>query len=286
MPIYVSGDSVEMWTMPELFKIDENNEALYVAGCPADDFSPTGQLWGNPIYDWKKHKEQNYFWWVYRVQESFKIYDVLRIDHFKGFSDFWQIDRDAEDAVNGTWEEGPGIELFEKIKEQLGNLPIIAENLGFIDAKAEKLLDDSGYPGMKILQFAFPDHDSLDLPHNYTANSVAYTGTHDNDVVNGWYEKLSEDEQKLVAEYLNQRDDETITQAMIRGIHSSVSDYSIVTMQDLLDKDASSRMNVPSTVGGNWEWRMLAEDLTEEKKEFLKDLTNRYAREREDNDEI
>ena len=286
MPIYVSGDSVEMWTMPELFKIDESNEPLYVAGCPADDFSPTGQLWGNPIYDWKKHKEQNYSWWVYRVQESFKIYDVLRIDHFKGFSDFWQIDRDAEDAVNGTWEEGPGIELFEKIKEQLGDLPIIAENLGFIDAKAEKLLDDSGYPGMKILQFAFPDHDSLDLPHNYTANSVAYTGTHDNDVVNGWYEKLSEDEQKLVAEYLNQRDDETITQAMIRGIHSSVSDYSIVTMQDLLDKDASSRMNVPSTVGGNWEWRMLAEDLTEEKKEFLKDLTNRYAREREDNDEI
>lgn len=286
MPIYVSGDSVEMWTMPELFKIDENNESLYVAGCPADDFSPTGQLWGNPIYDWKKHKEQNYSWWVYRVQESFKIYDVLRIDHFKGFSDFWQIDRDAEDAVNGTWEEGPGIELFEKIKEQLGDLPIIAENLGFIDAKAEKLLDDSGYPGMKILQFAFPDHDSLDLPHNYTANSVAYTGTHDNDVVNGWYEKLSEDEQKLVAEYLNQRNDETITQAMIRGIHSSVSDYSIVTMQDLLDKDASSRMNVPSTVGGNWEWRMLAEDLTEEKKEFLKDLTNRYAREREGNDEI
>ena len=280
MPIYVSGDSVEMWTMPELFKVDENNEPLYVAGCPADDFSPTGQLWGNPIYDWKKHKEQGFSWWIYRVQESFKIYDVLRIDHFKGFSDFWQIDRDAENAVNGTWEAGPGIELFQKIKEQLGDLPIIAENLGFIDEKAEKLLDDSGYPGMKILQFAFPGKDNLDRPHHYTQNSVAYTGTHDNDVVNGWYEKLSESERKLVSDYLNCRDDEKITEAMIRGIYSSVSDYAIVTMQDLLDKDATSRMNVPSTVGGNWEWRMLAEDLTEERKEFLKNITVRYSRER------
>ena len=280
MPIYVSADSVEMWTMPELFKVDENNEPLYVAGCPADDFSPTGQLWGNPIYDWEKHKEQGFSWWIYRVQESFKIYDVLRIDHFKGFSDFWQIDKDAENAVNGTWEAGPGIELFQKIKEQLGDLPIIAENLGFIDEKAEKLLDDSGYPGMKILQFAFPGEDNLDRPHHYTQNSVAYTGTHDNDVVNGWYEKLSESEQELVSEYLNRRNEETITEAMIRGIYSSVSDYAIVTMQDLLDKDATSRMNVPSTVGGNWEWRMLAEDLTEERKEFLKNITVRYSRER------
>ena len=211
MPIYVSADSVEMWTMPELFKVDENNEPLYVAGCPADDFSPTGQLWGNPIYDWEKHKEQGFSWWIYRVQESFKIYDVLRIDHFKGFSDFWQIDRDAENAVNGTWEAGPGIELFQKIKEQLGDLPIIAENLGFIDEKAEKLLDDSGYPGMKILQFAFPGEDNLDRPHHYTQNSVAYTGTHDNDVVNGWYEKLSESEKELVSEYLNRRNEEKIT---------------------------------------------------------------------------
>ena len=280
MPIYVSADSVEMWTMPELFKVDANNEPLYVAGCPADDFSPTGQLWGNPIYDWEKHKEQGFSWWIYRVQESFKIYDVLRIDHFKGFSDFWQIDKDAENAVNGTWEAGPGIELFQKIKEQLGDLPIVAENLGFIDAKAEKLLDDSGYPGMKILQFAFPGEDNLDRPHHYTQNSVAYTGTHDNDVVNGWYEKLSESEKELVSEYLNRRDDETITEAMIRGIYSSVSDYAIVTMQDLLDKDATSRINVPSTVGGNWEWRMLAEDLTEERKEFLRNITVRYSRER------
>ena len=280
MPIYVSADSVEMWTMPELFKVDANNEPLYVAGCPADDFSPTGQLWGNPIYDWEKHKEQGFSWWIYRVQESFKIYDVLRIDHFKGFSDFWQIDKDAENAVNGTWEAGPGIELFQKIKEQLGDLPIVAENLGFIDAKAEKLLDDSGYPGMKILQFAFPGEDNLDRPHHYTQNSVAYTGTHDNDVVNGWYEKLGESEKELVSEYLNRRDDEKITEAMIRGIYSSVSDYAIVTMQDLLDKDATSRMNVPSTVGGNWEWRMLAEDLTEERKEFLRNITVRYSRER------
>ena len=280
MPIYVSADSVEMWTMPELFKVNEDNEPLYVAGCPADDFSPTGQLWGNPIYNWEKHREQNYSWWVYRVQESFKIYDVLRIDHFKGFSDYWQIDSNAETAAIGTWEAGPGIELFEKIKAELGDLPIIAENLGFIDAKAEKLLEDSTYPGMKILQFAFPGEDNLDRPHHYTQNSVAYTGTHDNDVVNGWYAELDEKGKEFVDTYLNRRDGEKITEAMIRGIYSSVSDYAIVTMQDLLDKDTTSRMNIPSTVGGNWEWRMLEEDLTSERKEFLKNITKLYTRER------
>ena len=288
MPIYISADSVEVWTQPHLFKLDAECKPRYIAGVPPDNFSATGQLWGNPIYAWDKHKAENYAWWVFRIQESFKLYDYLRIDHFKGFSDFWEIPGGDETAENGEWVPGPGYDLFKVVKEELGDLKIIAEDLGNIDDKTRKLLADCGYPGMKIVQFGFYDTtgNSIDIPHVYTQHSVAYTGTHDNDVVNGWYEKLSEDEQKLVAEYLNQRDDETITQAMIRGIHSSVSDYSIVTMQDLLDKDASSRMNVPSTVGGNWEWRMLAEDLTEEKKEFLKDLTNRYAREREENDEI
>ena len=278
MPIYVSADSVEMWTMPELFKVDENNEPLYVAGCPADDFSPTGQLWGNPIYDWAKHKEQGFSWWIYRVQESFKIYDVLRIDHFKGFSDFWQIDKDAENAVNGTWEAGPGIELFQKIKEQLGDLPIIAENLGFIDEKAEKLLDDSGYPGMKILQFAFPDHDSLDLPHNYTANSVAYTGTHDNEVINGWYDNLTQEQRDYTDAYINRRQGEPITRALLRTLFATVSNTAIATMQDILDKPENSRTNFPNTVGENWKWRMLPGEITVDKKEFLTDITERYNR--------
>ncbi|MBF0713785.1 4-alpha-glucanotransferase [Gemella sp. GH3] len=280
MPIYVSADSVEMWTMPHLFKVDSNNEPLAVAGCPADDFSPEGQLWGNPLYNWEKHKETSYEWWIYRIEESFKIYDVLRIDHFKGFSDYWQIDRNSQSAKYGSWQEGPGIELFEKIKERLGNLPIIAENLGFIDAKAEKLLEDSGYPGMKILQFAFGGEDSFDLPHNYTANSVAYTGTHDNDVINGWYEEQSEETKKYVDKYINRHKDEPITKAMLRTLYSSVSNTAIATMQDLLDKDKSSRMNLPSTVGQNWRWRMKKEDLTQDKKEFLKEITILYKRER------
>ncbi|AME09124.1 4-alpha-glucanotransferase [Gemella sp. oral taxon 928] len=280
MPIYVSADSVEMWTKPELFKVDNNNDPLYVAGCPADDFSSEGQLWGNPVYNWEKHKEQNFRWWVYRIKESFKLYDVLRIDHFKGFSDYWQVEKAAITAKVGTWEEGPGIELFEAVKKQLGTLPIIAENLGFIDSKVEKLLLDLGYPGMKVLQFAFGGGDNLYLPHHYTQNSVAYTGTHDNDVVNGWYSELDDQGKMFVNTYLDRRADESITQAMIRGIHSSASNLSIITMQDLLDKGADSRMNIPSTVGGNWQWRMKAGELEEKHKNFLKEITILYSRER------
>lgn len=280
MPIYVSGDSVEMWTMPELFKTNKDNESEFVAGVPADEFSPEGQLWGNPIYDWEYHKKTNYAWWVYRVKESFKLYDVLRIDHFKGFSDYWQIAKDAKTAKIGTWESGPGIELFDVLKQELGELPIIAENLGFIDEKAEKLLDDTGYPGMKILQFAFDDEESLDLPHNHTENSIVYTGTHDNEVVNGWYENLKPKTKEYVNSYISRTDSETITEAMMRTSHSSVCYLSVITMQDLLNKDASSRMNIPSTVGGNWEWRMLDKDLTEEKEEFLLNVTKLYGRAR------
>ena len=286
MPIYVSADSVEMWTMPELFKTDINGEPLAVAGCPADDFSPEGQLWGNPLYNWERHKETNYSWWIYRIKESLKLYDVVRIDHFKGFSDYWQIERDSKSAKYGSWQPGPGIELFEEIKAALGDIPIIAENLGFIDEKAEKLLEDSGYPGMKILQFAFGGEDSLDLPHNYISNCVAYTGTHDNDVINGWYDEQDEATKKYIDQYLHRHTDEKISKAMIRNIYSSVSNTAIVTMQDLLDKDNSSRMNTPSTVGQNWRWRMKKEDLTIEVIEYLTHITKLYKRERNKIDEV
>lgn len=278
IPIYVSADSVEMWTMPYLFKVDENNNPLAVSGVPADDFSPEGQLWGNPIYNWQKHKETSYEWWVNRVEESFKIYDVLRIDHFKGFSDYWEIDIKSTSAKYGTWQEGPGIELFEKIKERLGELPIIAENLGFIDAKAEKLLEDSGYPGMKILQFAFGGEDNLDLPHNYTPNSVAYTGTHDNDVINGWYNEQPEETKQYIDKYINRQRYESVSKAMLRTLYASVSNTAIVTMQDLLEKGSMSRMNTPSTVGQNWRWRMKQGELTQDKKDFLKEITTLYKR--------
>ncbi|WP_438838166.1 4-alpha-glucanotransferase [Streptococcus pluranimalium] len=280
MPIYVSADSVEAWTMPELFKLDAERRPLFIAGVPADEFSDTGQLWGNPIYNWDFHEETGYAWWVYRIKESFKIYDKLRIDHFKGFSDFWEIPGGDDTAINGHWSEGPGYKLFEAVKNELGELPIIAENLGYIDEKAEKLLAETAYPGMKIMEFGFYDIEgqSIDIPHNYTPDTVAYTGTHDNEVVNGWYANLSEEQQAFLNAYIHRSQDEKLTEAMLRSLYASVSHITIATMQDLLDKDETSRMNTPNTLGGNWQWRMLEEDLTQDKKDFLTSITELYAR--------
>ncbi|EHJ57202.1 4-alpha-glucanotransferase [Streptococcus urinalis FB127-CNA-2] len=280
MPIYVSADSVEVWTMPELFKVDENKNPLFVAGVPADDFSDTGQLWGNPIYDWQNHKESNYQWWVYRIKESFKLYDILRIDHFKGFSDFWEVAGDAEIAKVGQWLPGPGYELFKVIKEELGDLPIIAEDLGNIDEKARQLLYDTGFPGMKVLQFGYFDvkAKSIDIAFRCVPNSVAYLGTHDNEVINGWYNNLDKEQQDFVNNYTNRRKDQAINQVMLKLLFSTASNTAIISMQDLLDKPEESRMNRPSTVGGNWQWRMLSEDISSETKSFLKEITALYGR--------
>ncbi|MFU2163964.1 4-alpha-glucanotransferase [Streptococcus pluranimalium] len=280
MPIYVAADSVEAWTMPELFKLDDERKPLFIAGVPADDFSATGQLWGNPIYNWDFHAKTGYAWWIYRIQESFKLYDKLRIDHFKGFSDFWEIPGADDTALNGRWSAGPGYQLFEAVKDKLGDLPIIAENLGYIDDKAEALLTKTAFPGMKIMAFGFYDLEgqSIDIPHNYTPDTVAYTGTHDNEVVNGWYVNLTDEQRKFVDAYIHRSQDETITQAMLRSLYASVSHIAIATMQDLLDKDGDSRMNMPNTLGGNWQWRMLAKELTQDKKDFLTGITELYAR--------
>lgn len=280
MPIYVAADSVEVWTKPELFQLDEERNPLFVAGVPADQFSATGQLWGNPLYDWEEHKKQGYAWWIHRIEESFKIYDVLRIDHFKGFSDYWQVDGKAEVAKDGSWQPGPGYDLFKAVKEQLGDLPIIAEDLGNIDDKARKLLADCNYPGMKILQFGFEDVSgkSLDSPHYCIPHSIVYTGTHDNDVTNGWYNSLTEQQQQYINDYTHRSEDESICQAMIRQLFATVSNTAIATMQDVLDLPASSRMNVPSTIGGNWQWRMQQSDLTQDKKDFLAKMTTLYQR--------
>lgn len=287
MPIYVSSDSVEVWTKPELFKLDGDRRPLYVAGCPADDFSADGQLWGNPIYDWENHKNSGFAWWIYRIEESFKLYDHLRIDHFKGFSDYWEIDGDAETAVKGKWQSGPGIALFEAVRHALGELPIIAEDLGYIDDKAKKLLADSGFPGMKVLQFGFYDTkgESIDAVHNCVKHGVAYTGTHDNEVINGWYENLTEEQATYVDAYTHRKCKETICQAMLRTLFATVSNTAIACMQDVLDLPAETRMNTPSTVGGNWEWRMTPDQLTEDKKDYLLSLTKLYQRSRGDNEE-
>lgn len=280
MPIYVAADSVEVWTKPELFQLDKERNPLFVAGVPADQFSATGQLWGNPLYAWEEHKKQGYAWWIHRIEESFKIYDVLRIDHFKGFSDYWQVDGKADIAKYGSWQPGPGYDLFKAVKEQLGDLPIIAEDLGNIDDKARKLLADCNYPGMKILQFGFEDVSgkSLDSPHYCIPHSIVYTGTHDNDVTNGWYNGLTEQQQQYINDYTHRSEDESICQAMIRQLFATVSNTAIATMQDVLDLPASSRMNIPSTIGGNWQWRMQQSDLTQNKKDFLAKMTTLYQR--------
>ena len=285
MPIYVAADSVEVWTKPELFQLDKERNPFFVAGVPADQFSATGQLWGNPLYAWKEHKKQGYAWWIHRIEESFKIYDVLRIDHFKGFSDYWQVDGKADIAKYGSWQPGPGYDLFKAVKEQLGDLPIIAEDLGNIDDKARKLLADCNYPGMKILQFGFEDVSgkSLDSPHYCIPHSIVYTGTHDNDVTNGWYNGLTEQQQQYINDYTHRSEDESICQAMIRQLFATVSNTAIATMQDVLDLPTSSRMNVPSTIGGNWQWRMQQSDLTQDKKDFLAKMTTLYQRANQEN---
>lgn len=280
LPIYVSADSVEVWTMPHLFKLDDNKEPLFIAGCPPDGFSEDGQLWGNPIYNWSVHHETNYAWWVDRIQHNFKLYDVLRIDHFKGFSDYWEIKAGDTTAKFGSWQEGPGYALFAEVKRQLGDVPIIAEDLGNIDDKTRALLQACGYPGMKVLEFGFYDVEgkSIDSPHRTIPHSVAYVGTHDNEVANGWYENLDDAQKDYVNKYTHRHDNELITQTMLRVLFATTSNIAIATMQDILDKDADSRMNRPSTVGGNWEWRMLDTDITPDKKNFLHYITTLYQR--------
>lgn len=280
MPIYVSGDSVEMWSHPEYFKTDAVGNSVYVAGCPADDFSPLGQLWGNPIYNWDAMKKDHFSWWVKRIKASFELFDVVRIDHFRGFSAYWQIPADAPDATTGEWVKGPGYELFEEVKKQLGDLPIIAEDLGFMDDDVIALREATGYPGMKIVEFGFmgASPQSTDLPHYYPVNSVAYTGTHDNDTSLGWYESASKEEQAFCDRYINRREDESVSYAMVRALYSSVSKMTIATMQDLLELDATARMNIPSTLGGNWVWRMKEQDLTLDIEDFLLQITTDYDR--------
>ena len=280
MPIYVAADSADVWAQPHFFKTDAVGKPTCVAGCPPDEFSETGQLWGNPIYDWEAMDKDGYAWWIERLRESFKIYDIVRIDHFRGFESYWEVPAGSETSASGKWVKGPDYKLFAAVKEALGDLNIIAEDLGFMTDEVIELRERTGFPGMKILQFAFnPDDESIDSPHLAPNNSVMYTGTHDNNTVLGWYkDEIDDATRQYMAQYTNRKEYETVPHAMLRTIFSSVSFMAIATMQDLLELDSAARMNYPSTIGGNWTWRMTAEELNPIVEGELYSLTKTYRR--------
>lgn len=280
IPIYVALDSADTWAHPELFKFDKNGLPTAVAGCPPDGFSATGQLWGNPLYNWKYHKTTGYDWWLKRIAYCYKLYDVIRIDHFRGFDEYYAIPYKDKTAESGKWEKGPGIGLFNKLKKELGNLDIIVEDLGFLTDTVIKLVKDTGFPNMKVLQFAFDSREESDyLPHNYDSNCVVYTGTHDNDTIVGWLETLSKNDRKFAENYLNNADHkEDIHWDYIRLAMSSVASICIVPIQDYLGLDREARINTPATLGGNWVWRMSDKAFTKTLCKRMYDMTKLYGR--------
>ena len=281
VPIYVAFDSADTWANPELFQLDEKNLPLGVAGCPPDAFSATGQLWGNPLYNWAYHKKTGYDWWLKRIAYCFDLYDIVRIDHFRGFDEYYSIPYGDETAVNGHWEKGPGMDLFDTVKEKLGELDIIAEDLGFLTESVFQLLKDSGYPGMKVLQFAFdPSEDSDYLTYKYQRNCVVYTGTHDNDTTAGWFEKLSDGDREVALRYMNSfyTPKEEQHWDLIALAMRSTADTCIIPVQDFLGLGSEARINMPSTLGDNWKWRMTKGAFSEELKEKIRRMTKLYGR--------
>ena len=281
IPIYVAFDSADTWASPELFQFDEENNPVAVAGCPPDDFSATGQLWGNPLYNWEYHKKTEYNWWIKRIRHCLKLYDVVRIDHFRGFDEYYSIPYGNETAVDGAWMPGPGMDFFSTIEEKLGKLNIIAEDLGFLTESVLQMLSASGFPGMKVVQFAFDSNGgSAYLPHNYPENSVVYTGTHDNDTTRGWYHSTDKATRDFAKEYINTQrlDEDDLAWDFIHLAMSSIARLCITPMQDLLNLDGEARINVPSTLGGNWTWRMEKGKFDEKTVERLKRMTWLYER--------
>ncbi|HYY59315.1 MAG TPA: 4-alpha-glucanotransferase [Pyrinomonadaceae bacterium] len=289
IPIFVAQDSSDVWTNPEQFKLDERGSPLVVAGVPPDYFSATGQLWGNPLYNWDHMRADGFRWWIARVEATLQTVDILRIDHFRGFAACWEIPGGDKTAERGRWVEAPGRELFTAIRQASGELPIIAEDLGVITPDVEALRDDFGFPGMRILQFAFSsDSKNQDLPHNYHPNVVVYTGTHDNDTTVGWFKSEAgsgstrdaaqiEREREFCLKYLN-TDGREIHWDFIRAVFASVADTAVVPLQDVLGLDTAARMNLPNSTSGNWAWRYREGALTNAIGRRLKDLTELYGR--------
>ena len=264
LPIFVASDSVDVWAHRELFLLDDSGAPREVAGVPPDYFSATGQLWGNPLYDWDRHASTGFRWWIDRIKGNLRLFDWLRIDHFRGFESFWAVPSGDATAVGGSWKTAPGAPLFTSLRKELGELPILAEDLGFITPAVRSLRDSFGLPGMKILQFAFDAKESgrgLDtrngfLPHMYGRNCVVYTGTHDNDTLAGWLAKASDEELAFIRDYLGGENGEGLLRQLIRLAYASVADFCVIPLQDVLGLDSSARMNTPSTIGGNWAWRL------------------------------
>ena len=279
IPIFVAADSSDAWANPEIFLFDKERKPVKVAGVPPDYFSATGQLWGNPLYNWEKLKDTNYSWWVERVRANLSTCDIIRIDHFRGFEAYWAVPYGDDTAINGQWEPGPGIDLFNAIKSQLGELPIIAEDLGLMTQGVIDLREATGFPGMKILGFAFDSGEENDyLPHTYTKNCVVYTGTHDNDTLVGWFQKAKEEDRQFARDYLNSRADDEIHWDAIRGAWSSVACMAISPVQDFLGLGSEARINTPGVASGNWQWRLKQGVLNNELAERIAKLTKIYSR--------
>ena len=284
IPIYVAMDSADTWAHPELFQLDENNAPKAVAGCPPDAFAADGQIWGNPLYRWDFHRSTGYEWWVTRMWHSFKLYDVVRIDHFRGFDEYFSIPADKGSAKYGHWEKGPGIDLFRCVEQNLGWHEVIAEDLGYVTDSVRQLVRDSGFPGMKVLEFAFDSRDSGSandyLPHNYTENAVVYTGTHDNETVVGWFETICTEDRSLARNYLCDyyTPEEEIYKPFIALAMSSVAKWCIIPIQDYLGLDNTCRTNKPSTLGCNWRWRARKALLSEQLQKEILTQTMRYGR--------
>ncbi|MDB9528128.1 4-alpha-glucanotransferase [Oscillatoria sp. CS-180] len=280
MPIYVAHDSVDVWAFPDNFMIDEETlEPSEMAGVPPDYFSETGQLWGNPTYDWDVLKKRGFGWWLQRLKSLLSYVDLIRIDHFRGFQAYWAVKEGETTAINGQWIEAPGEAFFTTVREEFGSLPILAEDLGLITPEVEALRDKFDFPGMKILQFAFGgDHTNPYLPFNYVQNSLVYTGTHDNDTTVGWFDRASEYERDRVLQYIGGMSGEGIHWSMIRLALSSISNQAIIPLQDVLGLGSFARMNSPGKAEGNWGWRYRSEMLTGELRERLRELTRLYGR--------
>ena len=279
IPIYVAFDSADTWANPELFQLDKKNMPTDVAGCPPDAFSATGQLWGNPLYKWDYHEKTGFKWWMKRIEHCYRLYDVVRIDHFRGFDEYYAIPFGDPTAEFGEWRKGPGYKLFETMKKELGEKKVIAEDLGFLTPSVIRLVKKTGYPGMKILQFAFDSREESDyLPHNYTKNCIVYTGTHDNDTTRSWFDHLPRDDKKFAKEYLGIKTAKDAVWATIRASFASVSDTVIIPMQDYLELPGYARINTPSTLGGNWVWRMKKDAPTPELCQKMHDFARVYRR--------
>ena len=278
IPIFVAFDSADAWAHPELFHLDENCLPTCVAGVPPDYFSPTGQLWGNPLYRWEVHKSLGYAWWIDRIRSVLKSVDIIRLDHFRGFAGYWEIPAGSPTAEIGKWKKGPGKAIFKAIEAEFHSLPILAEDLGEITPDVVELRDSLGLPGMKIMQFAFStDADDPFLPHNYSKNCVVYTGTHDNDTTLGWYRSAPEIERDFCRRYLARSGDD-ISWDLIRAAWSSTAMFAVAPLQDFLCLGTESRMNYPGKPAGNWGWRFLSGDLTDWLASRIKETNTLYSR--------